>query len=172
MHHKFVDITGNKYGKLTAIKFSHISNTGYSYWEFKCDCGNTSIINKYNVVKYKQKGCGCGYKHSKEDAPIRECLSDYKGSAKKRNLIFSLDYEDFKKLVISNCYYCGISPVREIISHGKKIGKVNGIDRVDNNIGYIKTNCVSCCKFCNFAKSNSTKEEFETWLNYLISRVR
>ena len=38
----------------------------------------------------------------------------------------------------------------------------NGIDRVDNNIGYTEENTVPCCEFCNRAKLNNTEEYFKT----------
>ena len=38
--------------------------------------------------------------------------------------------------------------------------KYNGIDRVDNKIGYELDNCVSCCIKCNKAKSYFGQDEF------------
>ena len=43
----------------------------------------------------------------------------------------------------------------------------NGIDRKDNNIGYIVSNCLPCCSWCNKAKLTNKYEDF---LNY-IERV-
>ena len=42
--------------------------------------------------------------------------------------------------------------------------RVNGIDRIDSNIGYTKENSVSCCKFCNTAKSTMSRDEFLKWI--------
>lgn len=36
----------------------------------------------------------------------------------------------------------------------------NGIDRIDSNIGYITSNCVTCCGGCNIAKGKKTPDEF------------
>lgn len=47
------------------------------------------------------------------------------------------------------------------------INKSNGIDRVDNEIGYIYENCVCCCKVCNTMKMNLSVYEF---LNH-ISKI-
>ena len=35
-----------------------------------------------------------------------------------------------------------------------------GIDRIDNNIGYVLDNYCSCCISCNVAKGEMTQEEF------------
>lgn len=57
--------------------------------------------------------------------------------------IFQLDFETFSKLVKGPCYYCGYLNPDEI----------NGIDRVNNDKGYIQENCVGCCATCNKMKS-------------------
>jgi len=40
----------------------------------------------------------------------------------------------------------------------------NGIDRVDNSLGYVKENCKSCCFRCNKIKRDMSLEEFEQFL--------
>lgn len=42
--------------------------------------------------------------------------------------------------------------------------KRNGIDRLDSSIGYVKTNVVSCCTKCNYAKHEMTIDEFKEWI--------
>ena len=74
----------------------------------------------------------------------------YAYKAKQRNLTFSLTLQEFETLVNDSCHYCGQWPS-------------NGIDRVDNGIGYVNgqvKNCVPACKDCNFAKVVMTKENF------------
>lgn len=56
---KSIDITGQKFGKLTAIKFSHIQNKKH-FWLFKCDCGNLKTCSKATVTRGESKSCGCG----------------------------------------------------------------------------------------------------------------
>jgi 2-iminoacetate synthase ThiH len=41
----------------------------------------------------------------------------------------------------------------------------NGIDRVDNDKGYLLNNCVGACKFCNFAKKQSDLIGFKEWID-------
>ena len=40
----------------------------------------------------------------------------------------------------------------------------NGIDRLDNNEGYLPSNVVTCCKICNRAKHSLTVVEFLEWV--------
>ena len=59
---KAVDLTGQKFGKLTAIRLHHIkkekSGTRH-YWLFKCDCGQECVINKQYATSGHTKSCGC-----------------------------------------------------------------------------------------------------------------
>jgi hypothetical protein len=47
------------------------------------------------------------------------------------------------KLMTNPCFYCDFLSTET----------VNGIDRMDNSTNYTISNCVSCCKRCNFMKT-------------------
>lgn len=51
---KLIDITGQRFGKLTAIDY--INN---GRWKCKCDCGNEKIISGTDLRKGSTKSCGC-----------------------------------------------------------------------------------------------------------------
>ena len=72
----------------------------------------------------------------------------YKQNSKKRNIEFKLTFNEFIKFWKKDCTYCK-----------SKIITI-GIDRIDNNLGYIKGNVQSCCSLCNGMKSNFSEEEF------------
>lgn len=73
---------------------------------------------------------------------------DYKRGAKARGHEFKLTIEDFSKMWDTNCYYCG-----DLIDG-------IGIDRVDNNIGYLVGNVVPCCPVCNKMKLTLRSNDF------------
>ena len=52
------DYTGQKFNKLTGIRFAELRNKRV-FWEFKCDCGNNKIINASSVAAGCTKSCGC-----------------------------------------------------------------------------------------------------------------
>ena len=58
------DITGIKINKLTAIKRLECPDKKNSYWEFVCDCGNTTTGILGNFLKGTWISCGCS-KHPK-----------------------------------------------------------------------------------------------------------
>ena len=73
MAQKLVDITGNEYGFLRVVKFSHIGNRRKSYWECEClRCGKHVVLRKDNFAYSwsKQKSCCWHIEESKQRAKI------------------------------------------------------------------------------------------------------
>lgn len=56
---KIKDITGEKYNKLTAIKYIGKTKNGSAIWLWKCDCGNEKEIIANSVKTGNTKSCGC-----------------------------------------------------------------------------------------------------------------
>ena len=56
---RLIDITGQKYGRLTAIK--RVANNKHNQvrWLFKCDCGKDHIADVAPVRRGKIASCGC-----------------------------------------------------------------------------------------------------------------
>lgn len=64
-----IDISGRRFGKLTAIEFTGEYNNNSPLWLFSCDCGGERILRKNQVTckKYPVKHCGCSYIDTKVD---------------------------------------------------------------------------------------------------------
>lgn len=69
--------------------------------------------------------------------------NEYKKRADNKSLLYDLTTEEYNTIIKSQCYLCG----RKSCEKYK-----NGIDRVDNNIGYIMSNVKACCGGCNYMK--------------------
>ena len=54
-----IDITGNRYGHLTALCFDHCGDDARHYWKFRCDCGKDVVLKKIYVTIGDTKSCGC-----------------------------------------------------------------------------------------------------------------
>lgn len=54
-----IDETGNKYGKLTVIKYDHTDKKQGAYWLCACDCGLTTVVKGNRLRNGKTKSCGC-----------------------------------------------------------------------------------------------------------------
>lgn len=118
-----------------------------------------------------------------EEYLIDKIYGQYKKGAKERNLAFDLSKNKFGYLIFQRCYYCGCieSNIREIKKYKTneidRVLKYNGIDRIDNTMGYVESNVVPCCKTCNIAKHTMTQNDFYTWIqsvseNFTKDKIR
>lgn len=153
------DITGQKFGRLTAIKFINKEknkNGKYRYyWLFKCDCGKEIILRKDCVI-YKIKrnniiyrgntiSCGCGFKHGMFGTRFytiyhgikNRCLNnkvrEYKHYGARGIKVCDrwLNFENFRDDMY-NSY----------LEHIKKYGEKNTtINRINNDGDYEINNC-------------------------------
>ena len=56
------DITGQKFGKLTAIEPTERRSNGNVVWKCKCDCGNEYFVPAGELQKGNTRSCGCLHK--------------------------------------------------------------------------------------------------------------
>lgn len=56
---RFNDLTGRKFGKLTAIEPVGNDKFGGKLWLCKCECGGETVALAGNLVNGRYKGCGC-----------------------------------------------------------------------------------------------------------------
>lgn len=159
------------------------------YFEISCsECKRILKVRRDQIKDNGNMCISCAKKKNWEDPEYRKKCSDshkgqnnrhlslpdgeanlnaiyfsYKKSAQERGLFFDIDKELFKKITKQNCHYCGCEPNqiksdKERFRYGYWIH--NGIDRLDDNIGYIPENIVPCCKKCNYAKQGMNEQEF------------
>ena len=171
-HSKVIEMIGKKFGRLTVIEHKS-RDEGYVC---ECECGNITVARTHSLKTGKHKSCGC---LSKEKVATRfykgygvsalnGIYKNYKKSANKRGYSFELDKEEFEKLIKQQCQYCGKLESMTWKSNKKVIiddvYKYNGVDRVNNRLGYTSSNCVSCCDICNNSKSTLTVEDWREWI--------
>ncbi len=91
---------------------------------------------------------------------LRQLMGHYRQSAERRGIQFLLSEKEFELLVQGDCFYCGQKPARQYRpTRYKEFYLSNGVDRVDNSLSYVMSNCVSCCKICNQFKSDLTQQQ-------------
>lgn len=180
------NLLGQKFGKLTVTSKapSERNNSGKSqtYWICKCDCGKEVKVKTYNIKVNKTKSCGClkiewclaqGKKNFKGNgvSSLNSVYSYYKARSKRRKINLELNKEQFKDLILQNCFYCGKEP--SCIFYKYKVYekfKYNSLDRIDSNKGYTLNNVVPCCKDCNSAKMQLTQSEFFNMIKKIYER--
>lgn len=56
---RYKDITGMRFGKLTAIEYVGKDAYNNALWKCKCDCGNETVTRGSALRKGEVKSCGC-----------------------------------------------------------------------------------------------------------------
>lgn len=168
---KFKDITGQIFGRLTVLKFVRMTSPGrISIYECLCECGIIKEIDRASLVRGFTKSCGC-YNRDKQlgahgVASFNNYFKSYKNSAAKRGYVFELTEEQFKEIICQNCSECQAVP-KEIARKYKTSSATsilaNGVDRINNDIGYILSNVQPMCTPCNMAKSSLGEKKFKEW---------
>lgn len=161
-----------KINKLTILNEPFIKNNK-KIVTCLCECGVIKEISLYNIIKERTKSCGCyaleviqRRKNNTYPSSFNALYYEYKIRSKKRNIEFNLTKDEFMILTKSNCSYCGESPSKRF--HRNDYNDVtifNGIDRINNQLGYIINNCTTCCERCNFMKGKLPKKEFLEQVN-------
>jgi hypothetical protein len=163
---------GDKFNRLTVLEFSKSDKRWRKWYKVKCDCGSEKVVMGSAMTSGNTKSCGCLSKEikkskriSKNHSEITAIILGYKRHAERRGFKWQLTRKDVEKLVKMNCFYCDSKP-NNIKKTKNSIGDgfiYSGIDRVDSSKNYTKENSVSCCKICNYAKSDMSLNEFQEW---------
>jgi hypothetical protein len=182
---KPLDLIGQKFGKLLVLsRAKNNSRAGKARFKCRCDCGYLHTAVGSSLIQGHSVSCGCYRKSLLAKAKIKPPghvsykikYNSCKKGAVLRGLEFMLTEEEHKSLISMPCHYCGKIPQLynpysspSTLSRKYKLLldsviraniNVNGIDRVDNNVGYVLSNCVPCCPECNEGKSDRPLEDF------------
>lgn len=181
---------GKRYGRLVITSFSHKDGGTQYFFNCDCDCGEKRTVRIGAMAirsKNRTQSCGCLRKemaikantgntynrlNSGENA-INRLFNRYKTDALKRGIVFEITKEFFNKTIVENCFYCE-TPANKFFKPKNGFGGIeyNGIDRVDNSLGYLERNCVPCCTKCNSVKNGVTKEIVTKIYHFLLLRER
>lgn len=161
---------GTKIGRLTVLETvpRYYKNRRYTNYRCICECGKEIITALTNA-----KSCGCKQKYDLAErsrkefgfAAKRAVYNYYRRNAITRNLNWNLSFEQFIEIARRDCYYCKVKPESLFTTPEGNTWCRNGIDRLDNEVGYTEINCVPCCKICNRAKKDLPLDLFLKWIN-------
>ena len=56
---KRIDLTGEKFGRLTVISFAGTDKNGKVLWHCQCECGNKTIVRSDSLRWGATRSCGC-----------------------------------------------------------------------------------------------------------------
>jgi hypothetical protein len=163
-----LDLSGERFGKLVALKSAPNGKWGKSRWVCICDCGKEHNVSTDALRKGFTKSCGC-YRTSMHLLPgdlgsFNTAYGQYRCNARTRGHSFSLSMEEFRNVSSKPCKYCGADPKPYYAKNRVVVDPIpylcNGIDRVNNEVGYEISNCVPCCDLCNYMKRSMFVDDF------------
>lgn len=167
---RFEDLSGQKFGRLTALYPIKKGNKNSIYWTCKCECGNTTEVLPYHLKSGRIKSCGCLFLESVSG----ENNSRWKGgitpeNVKARN---NDEYKEWRKSVYKKDWYacqcCG--NIVDLRAHHL----FNFSDHED--LRYDVCNGITLCKDCHdaiikgsfhniYGTKNNTPEQLEEYIN-------
>lgn len=139
------DITGQEFGRLTAVEQAGLDKKQRALWLCRCECGNELIVSGYNLRNGHTQSCGCLQKelarklnttHGMSLSPeygvwsgmLKRCENPKAPSYKRyggRGIAVCAEWHSFEN------FYRDMGPRP----------KGHSIDRIDTNKGYEPGNC-------------------------------
>lgn len=162
---RFGDMVGRRFGRLVVERQTKSPAGVVShgrYWLCRCTCGR-SIIKPTRNLRIGVS-CGCTTRLPNAGASVNSLFSQYRASARRRQLNFTITVVHAAKLFAMSCHYCGRPPSQKYRVSNSSVLVYNGIDRKNPKLGYEPKNVVSCCKICNQRKRTTPYAEFLQWI--------
>ena len=181
-----IDYTGQIFNKLTAIEFTgkyatSIGGNKKRLWLFQCSCGKQHIAPMEKVKCEDTKSCGClRGKYSGNESLLYGVFQWGKSKIKSKRTgklvnCYSdgdLTFEQFKSLIVQNCFWCKRPPSNYVSNRTTK-EKIyyQGLDRDDNSRKHDFDNVQPCCHSCNTTKGGRSNAEYIEYLKTTLTHL-
>ena len=145
IHGRARDISGESFGRLTAIAIVENRNHVY-HWLCICECGSDVVVRTASLVSGNTKSCGCLSLDVSRNRFLSHGLSDtreynaWKSMQARCNSQGNASYSRYGGRGISVCERWE-SLENFILDMGKHPGEGYSIDRIDNDGDYTPENC-------------------------------
>lgn len=154
---KLIDLTGQKFGRLTVIRRAENAKNGKSRWKCICDCGDEKVLRGEDLRMGKIMSCGCLLKESSAKR-MQKLLTKHGQAGTRLYRVWTGMKQrcyDTKIPYYKNYGGRGITICDEWL-HDFQVfydwSMANGydetapkgqctLDRIDNNLGYSPSNC-------------------------------
>lgn len=143
---RLIDLTGQRYGRLTVIDRDYSKKT--TAWKCLCDCGNYTIVTTKNLRQkgFSTKSCGC---LNKEGNPIHKQAGTriYNIYQSMKRRCYNATDEHFKYWGARGITVCDEWLGKDGFIHFYEWAIKNGykkdlsIDRINNDGNYCPENC-------------------------------
>lgn len=137
-----LDLTGQRFGRLVAVKNTGIDGHGRSVWACKCDCGADAFVAA-SVLRRTQKSCGClvrekATKHGGSSHPLYKTWAAMIERCESPN---NKSYHSYGGRGIKVCKRWRDNFGDWLLDMGERPSPKHSIDRIDPNGDYEPSNC-------------------------------
>ena len=163
------DLTGQMFGKLTAISIDTQRLERRVTWICKCECGNIKSITANCLLNGRHKSCGCKHNKPGTDSPNWKGYGElsktqwtrYRNHAKIIEVPFSISIEDMWALFLRQERKCSLSGLSLHFPSTRNNTDGNAsLDRIDSSKGYEMGNIQWIDKRFNWMKKDYDMDEF------------
>lgn len=151
---KFIDLTEKKFGKLIIIKRTNNDKFQNTRWLYKCDCGKMGIVLGDSLKSGRTQSCGCLRKNITQRMGLNNIQHGYTKNKKSLQIYVSWrnmkvrctnpnnkSYHNYGDRGIKVCkLWLKFENFNEDMGKSWKSGLQ--IERINNNKGYYKENCM------------------------------
>ena len=152
---KFIDLTGQIFGKLTVVDRAENGNRNRVRWNCHCECGGKTIARSYSLQTGHTQSCNCLMRETNSKATTARLTThgasvgkskgawpdmpyEYKSWSWMRNRVFHPKKDCYRNISICpewDNYETFLADM------GKAPSDKHQIDRIDNSKGYSPDNC-------------------------------
>lgn len=134
------------------------------------ECSRSTCNNMFAITSKTVTLCpSCNSERVKSEAPEKKMLRRARSRAKERGHEFNLELSDIR--IPTHCPVLGT----ELVVHkGRSGGNPNSpaLDRIDNNMGYVKGNVMVVSHRANMMKVDASPEELIKFAQWVLTRYR
>lgn len=147
---RFIDLTGERFGRLIIIRKVDNDKWGKPYWLCLCSCGKNKVVKGSSLRDGRTKSCGC---LRKDMMTQRSTKHNHAVKGKESRTYYSWDsmvqrctnsnnigYNHYGGRGIAVCKRWSNS-FKNFLEDMGECAKGHSLDRINNNLGYYKVNC-------------------------------
>ncbi len=164
-------IAGKKFGRLRVLSFAGLNKHRSSMWNCECDCGATGVYKGRNLTIGKTKSCGCWHEevlrnpakkhgHTSREKGVSSEWNAWKAMKQRCQNPNNRNWKRYGGRGITVCERWQ-DFVNFFQDMGKKPSPKLTIERVNNDGGYSKDNCIWASR--SVQNRNTNRNKFVTF---------